>query len=118
MAQTRKKNTGLARSFRKRQTEAESYLWYFLRAKRLLGYKFRRQHPIDNYILDFYCPEKKLAIEVDGGQHGEGFQMVYDRNRSEALEKHGISVIRYWDHDVLTNADGILDDIIQELKCR
>jgi very-short-patch-repair endonuclease len=118
MVKARKKNTGLAKSLRKNQTEVECFLWQYLRAKRLSGHKFRRQHPIGNYILDFYCPEKKLAIEVDGGQHGEGNQMYHDQKRTADLEKNGICVLRYWDYEVLTNTNGILDDIIQELESR
>ena len=91
-----RKNQDLAKTLRKDQTDVEGFLWQFLRAKRLQGYKFRRQHPIGGYILDFYCPEKKLAIEVDGGQHSEDNQMVYDQNRTAILEKDGIRVLRFW----------------------
>jgi very-short-patch-repair endonuclease len=113
-----RKNQDLAKTLRKNQTDVEGFLWQFLRAKRLSGYKFRRQHPIGGYILDFYCPEKKLAIEVDGGQHGEDGQMVSDQTRTACLEKDGIRVLRFWDHDVMTNLDNILDDIIMELEKR
>jgi very-short-patch-repair endonuclease len=93
-------------------------LRHSLRDRRLGGYKFRRQHPIKDFILDFYCPEKKLAVELDGGQHSEGSQMIYDQSRSAILEKEGIKVLRYWDNEVLQNTDGILDDILMELGSR
>jgi very-short-patch-repair endonuclease len=108
----------LARSLRKNQTEAEGYLWQYLRDRRLVGYKFRRQYPIGNYILDFYCPQKKLAIELDGGQHGTNHGLAYDQHRTAILEKHGIKVIRYWDNEVFQNTNNVLDDIIQELEKR
>jgi very-short-patch-repair endonuclease len=86
-----------------------------LRDRRLGGYKFRRQHPIKNFILDLYCPEKKLAVELDGGQHDTKHQIEYDQNRTAILEKEGIKVLRYWDNEVLKYADGILNDILEEL---
>jgi very-short-patch-repair endonuclease len=113
-----RKYQDLAKTLRKNQTDVEGFLWQFLRAKRLQGYKFRRQHPICGYILDFYCHGKKLAIEVDGGQHGQDDQMVQDQNRTAILEKNGIRVLRFWDQDVMTNIDNILDDIVQELEKR
>jgi very-short-patch-repair endonuclease len=108
----------LAKTLRKNQTEAEGYLWQFLRDRRLAGYKFRRQYPIGNYILDFYCPQKKLAIELDGGQHGTDRGLAYDQQRATILEKYGIKVLRYWDNEVFQNTNDILDDIIQELDHR
>ncbi len=108
----------LAKELRANQTEAETHLWQFLRARRLGGYKFHRQHPIGNYILDFYCPEKKLAVELDGGQHATADQMAYDQNRSAIFEKMGIKVLRHWDHDVFQNTEGIVEDILRELGRR
>jgi very-short-patch-repair endonuclease len=110
--------TILARNLRHNQTEVEGRLWQYLRDGRLGGYKFRRQHPIKDYILDFYCPEKKLAVELDGGQHDMAKQMAYDQKRSSILEKGGIRVLRYWDIEVLQNLDGVLDDILGELENR
>jgi very-short-patch-repair endonuclease len=106
-----------ARQLRKNQTEMESRLWQYLRDRRLGGYKFRRQHPVSGYILDFYCPEKKVAVELDGGQHDLAEQMEYDQIRTDILEKMGIKVLRYWDNAVLQNLDGVLDDILEELDC-
>ena len=100
---------------RNSQTEIEGYLWQYLRDRRLGGYKFRRQHPIKEYILDFYCPEKKLAVELDGGQHDTNQQIEYDQKRTASLEKEGIKVLRYWNNEVIQNANGVLDDILEEL---
>jgi very-short-patch-repair endonuclease len=107
-----------ARLLRKNQTEMESRLWQYLRDRRLGGYKFRRQHPVKRYILDFYCPEKKVAVELDGGQHDLDEQMEYDQIRTNILESVGIKVLRYWDNAVLQNPDGVLDDILEELDRR
>jgi very-short-patch-repair endonuclease len=107
-----------ARQLRKNQTEMESRLWQYLRDRCLGGYKFRRQHPVKEFILDFYCPEKKLAVELDGGQHDSPDLMAYDHNRTEILEQEGIKVLRYWDNEASQNLDGVLDDILVELEHR
>ena len=98
----------LAKVLRHNQTEIEGHLWQYLRDRRLGGYKFRRQHPIKGFILDFNCPQKKLAVELDGGQHDTNRQIEYDQNRTAILEKEGIKVLRYWDNEVLQNTDGTL----------
>jgi len=100
-----------ARELRGQQTDAEQLLWNMLRAKRFLGHKFRRQHPIEPYILDFYCDELKLAIELDGGQHAE--QQNYDEHRTRALEACGIRVLRFWNNDVLAQTEAVLEAIYQ-----
>lgn len=107
-----------AKTLRINRTEAETHLWHFLRARRLGGYKFRRQHPIGNYILDFYCSEKKLAIELDGGQHAHEDRSIYDQNRTDILTGMGVKVIRYWDHELFLNIEGIIEDILRELEKR
>jgi very-short-patch-repair endonuclease len=107
-----------ARQLRKNQTEMESRPWQCLRDRRLVGYKFRRQHLVKEFILDFYCPEKKLAVEMDGGQHDSPDQMAYDQNRTKILEKEGIKVLRYWDNETYQNLNGVLDDILVELEHR
>ncbi len=76
-------------------------------------YKFRRQQPIGEYIVDFVCSEKKLIIEVDGGQHIE--QVANDESRSKWLQDQGYRVLRFWNHDVLTMPDAVLTAILQEL---
>jgi very-short-patch-repair endonuclease len=106
----------LARNLRKSQTEAEQILWSKLRSRQLLGFKFRRQHPIENYILDFYCIEAQLAIEIDGGQHAEKENIKRDDQRTALLNQKGIRVIRYWNNDVLEHIDEIYEDIYINLK--
>ncbi len=91
---------GQERHLRKGQTEIEARLWHYIRDRRLKGKKFRRQHPIGAYILDFYCPEAKLAIELDGGGHAEQAQKVYAAERERVLALRGIEVLRFWDNEV------------------
>jgi very-short-patch-repair endonuclease len=85
---------GFARQMRRAPTRAEDRLWSWLRDRRFTGYKFRRQYPILHYILDFYCPELKLAIEVDGGDHEMAWLSEYDDERSEPLSIRGIKFVR------------------------
>ena len=103
----KKKLTPAARQLRNDPTEAEKYLWYALRLKNL-GVKFRRQTVIGRYIVDFVCLEKKLVVEVDGGQHCESED---DLRRDEWLRAQGFVVLRFWNHDVLENRDGVLHEI-------
>ncbi len=99
---------------KKEQTDAEKLLWHHLRNRQLNSNKFKRQHPMQNYIIDFYCVEKKLAIEVDGSQHINNIN--YDENRTRELEKLDIRVIRFWDNDVLQNTEGVLEKILEALQ--
>lgn len=101
-----------ARYLRKSQTDAESLLWSRLRARQLTGIKFRRQHPIGPYVLDFYCAEAHLAVEVDGSQHLESIAINQDQARMKFLENKSIKVIRFWNHEVLENLDAVLESII------
>jgi len=103
-----------ARNLRKEQTDAETFLWYLLRGWRLAGKKFRRQHPIPPYVVDFYCHEEKLVIEIDGGQHSNTRR--YDEARTSFLEKQGLRVIRFWNHEVLHHIEGVLESIWNELQ--
>lgn len=112
------RNKPLARSLRKNQTEIEGHLWQYLRGRQLGGYKFRRQHPIGAFIVDFYCSEKKLAIELDGDQHADPGHILYDESRTAILKKEGIKVLRYWDFDVLNDTNSVLDNILEELDNR
>lgn len=93
--------TEYSRLNRKNQTEAEKLMWSHLRRKQLNGCKFNRQYAINNYILDFYCVEKRLAVELDGSQHVD--QITYDNKRTRDLETLGITVLRFWDNEVFTN---------------
>ncbi|BBL58979.1 endonuclease domain-containing protein [Methylomonas koyamae] len=101
--------TSNARSLRKTQTDAEHLLWRHLRNRQLCGQKFRRQFPIDSFIVDFVCLEVKLIVELDGGQHAK--QIEYDEKRTEQLQKRGFKVTRFWNNDVFQNTSGVLEAI-------
>ena len=105
----------LRRSLRKNQTTPEKLLWRELRSKRLNGKKFFRQFSVGRYILDFYCPEHKIAIELDGAQHLEPAAMKYDEARTAWLETRGITVKRYPNSEVMENMDGVLEDILRSV---
>ena len=104
----------IARGLRRNQTDAERALWFRLRDRRLRGLKFRRQVPVDRYVVDFLCADANLVIELDGGQHVE--RSKQDMERTKALEAHGYLVLRFWNHDVLSNTDGVVESIIDTLK--
>jgi very-short-patch-repair endonuclease len=89
-------------------TDAEMLLWRLLRNRRLGGFKFRRQHPVGRFVLDFYCDVAKLAVELDGGGHAETGQRRRDTDRAEALAGEGIRVLRFWNNEVLDNTEGVL----------
>ena len=108
--------TNLARGLRRNQSDAERNIWSRLRNSGLDRVKFRRQQPIGKYIVDFISFEKKLIIEVDGGQHNEPRQMEKDPQRATYLGKKGYRVIRFWNNDILDNIDGVLETIKEELK--
>ncbi len=94
-------------------TAAETHLWQRLRARQVCGKKFRRQHPVRKYILDFACIEAKLAIEVDGSQH---FELQYqDHQRTAWLEVQGWKVLRFWNNEVLQNVEGVLLEVLNAL---
>ena len=98
-----------SRRLRKGQTDAEQALWKLLRNRQLHGHKFRRQHPLPPYILDFYCVEKKLVVELDGGHHLE--QEAYDKQRTEFLATHGIMVLRFWNDEIFKQPENVLTKI-------
>ena len=104
------------RSLRKNQTETETILWIYLCNRKLNDTKFFRQYSIGNYIIDFYCPKKKLAIEIDGGQHTLDKVEEHDKKRTEYLKTKEIRVIRFWNNEVFENIDGVIDRIVEELK--
>jgi very-short-patch-repair endonuclease len=89
-----------ARHLRRNQTDAERRIWRHLRGRRLMGLRFRRQHPIGPYFADFVCLELRLVVELDGGQHADPCGLERDRVRTAALEERGYEVIRLWDNDV------------------
>jgi very-short-patch-repair endonuclease len=96
------------RRLRKDQTEAEKMFWSHVRNRQFHGIRFLRQYSIGPYILDLYCPENKTAVELDGGQHNNPKEKVYDTVRSEYLQAQGIIVLRFWDHEVLLDIQGVL----------
>ena len=100
----------LARSLRHHSTDAERILWRHLRARRLAGYKFRRQVVLEPYIVDFLCLKARLIVEADGGQHLQ--QVKSDAERSCYLEKLGYKVIRFWNHEILGDIDSVLERIL------
>lgn len=102
-----------ARDLRKAQTDAEAVLWRLLRSRQLTAYKFRRQHPVAGYVADFACIKSKLIVEADGGQHNEN---AADAARTATLTRRGWRVLRFWNHEILTNADGVLMRIAESLE--
>jgi very-short-patch-repair endonuclease len=104
----------LARRLRQTPTDAEIRLWSRLRGKQLEGLRFRRQQPIGHYVVDFFCPDATLVIEVDGGQHTD--QEAKDDVRTRWLEARGYRVIRFWNNDVLANTEGVLLAILDALR--
>ena len=109
-----KPRTHRARDLRQQSTDAERKLWSILCNRQLGGLKFRRQFPIDRYFADFACREAKLIVEVDGGQHAD--RADYDEARTRVIETYGWHVVRFGNHDVLTNLEGVADAILFEIQ--
>jgi very-short-patch-repair endonuclease len=109
--------TDTARSLHCRSTDAERKLWSRLRDRRLMGFKFKRQAPRGRYVVDFLCVEAGLAVEVDGSQHVTQRSQA-DRHRTADLERDGLTVLRFWNNDVLANIDGVLTLISETLSQR
>ncbi|HXX74806.1 MAG TPA: endonuclease domain-containing protein [Nitrospiraceae bacterium] len=105
----------LKRRLRSDMTGPEKRLWSRLRARQLQGVKFRRQHGIGPYIVDFYCPERSLVIEVDGDSHADAEQSQKDQRRDRYLQSIGLSVVRYGNDDIMKNLDGVLEDLQKRL---
>ncbi|HSC11254.1 MAG TPA: endonuclease domain-containing protein [Rhodanobacteraceae bacterium] len=101
-----------ASALRGTPTDAESALWFHLRAGRLDGLKFRRQHPLPPYVVDFYCHEAKLVVELDGSQHSDSA----DSTRTAALNRQGLCVMRFWDNDVLQRTESVLVAILNAAR--
>jgi very-short-patch-repair endonuclease len=102
-----------ARQLRLLSTDAERRMWSALRNRRLLRYKFRRQHPIGQYVVDFVCTEHRLVVELDGGQHANN---QADMRRTLWLKSQGWKVIRFWNNDVLANTGGVIETILRVLQ--
>ena len=100
--------TGVARGLRKQSTDTEQYLWRHLRGRQVEGFKFRRQQPVGRYVVDFMNLEKKVVIELDGGQHAVD---PSDKMRDEWLRGEGYEVLRFWDNQVFSNLEGVLEKI-------
>jgi very-short-patch-repair endonuclease len=110
----RKLNTEPARRLRRNQTDAERLLWFRLRDRRLVGWKFRRQAPIDRFVVDFCCADAKLIVELDGGQHEQDKER--DAPRTRVLGAMGYLVLRFWNHEVMRNMDGVLGEILSTIN--
>jgi very-short-patch-repair endonuclease len=104
----------MARSLRRRETDAERKLWSKIRGNQL-GVKFRRQQPVGDYIVDFISFDRNLIIELDGSQHGEPGNAAADGKRTQYLEGRGFKVLRFWDNDALQNIEGVVFRILQEM---
>ena len=105
-----------ARELRLRTTEAEQKLWDLVRNRKLKGKKFRRQHAIADYVVDFYCNESKLAIELDGNFHTETEAKDYDKSRTALLNELGITVLRFWNEEMIKNPDRVSQRISKHLE--
>ncbi|MDE0405028.1 MAG: endonuclease domain-containing protein [Nitrospira sp.] len=103
-----------AQELRQHSTDAEQALWKHLRNRQLAGYKFRRQVLIGKYIADFVCFERKIVIEVDGGHHQE--QALYDTDRTTWLESQGFQVLRFWNHEILAEAEAVQEALLVALQ--
>ncbi|MDE0146573.1 MAG: endonuclease domain-containing protein [Nitrospira sp.] len=103
-----------AQELRQHSTDAEQALWKHLRNRQLAGYKFRRQVPLGKYIADFVCFERKIVIEVDGGHHQE--QALYDTDRTTWLESQGFQVLRFWNHEILAEAEAVQEALLVALQ--
>ena len=103
--------TEKARYLRKNMTPQENIMWNHLRNKRYKGLQFKRQEPINRYIVDFVCHSKKLIIEIDGGQHNEDKNILYDNERTKYLESLGYEVVRFWNNDIDNNIEGVFEEI-------
>ena len=103
----------IAGMLRRNQTTAERVLWFKLRDRRLAGFKFRRQFPIGKYFLYFVCIEARVAIEIDGGQHSANLR---DVERQNFIEEQGFVILRFWNHEVIGNIDGVCEAIVASLE--
>lgn len=104
------------RSLRRKMTKAEIFLWVQLKNKQILGYKFRRQYSVGYFVIDFYCPKLKLALEVDGDSHFTKEAREYDKRREKYIKSFGIRFLRVTNLDVYRNMEGVIDKIIEIIK--
>ncbi|MDI9219941.1 endonuclease domain-containing protein [Pantoea sp. EA-12] len=113
-----KGQTERQRALRQTMPETEYRLWRFLRNRNFCGAKFRRQHPVGIYIVDFACIERLLIVELDGGQHGEELARMYDEKRTAYLQQRGWRVIRFWNNQVMGEFDAVMEEIYRCLILR
>jgi very-short-patch-repair endonuclease len=105
-----------AKQMRENATKAEKMLWLRLRNRQIAGLKFRRQHPIDKFIADFYCHEKKLVVELDGSIHSQQEQTDLDKGRTETLNEFGITVVRFKNEEILNNIEDVTKQIQNKIS--
>lgn len=105
--------TSLRRKLRQQPTRAEAFLWFHLRNKKLLGYKFRRQHGVGRYVLDFFCAKLMLGIEVDGATHLDPAKKEHDEVRQRWIEAQGVRIVRFTDNEILADPDAVLEKLRQ-----
>jgi very-short-patch-repair endonuclease len=105
-----------ANQLRRNETEAEEKLWALLRNRQLKGKKFRRQHPVMKYVADFYCHESKLVVEADGDFHRDPDMVEYDKVRTAHLNEAGITVLRFWNADIIKNPEKVIQKIAEYLQ--
>lgn len=106
-----------ARILRKNMTPQERKLWNIIKNRQFYGFRFRRQFPIGNYIVDFVCRNSKIVIEIDGGQHNGQEEIKYDKTRSEYLNNEGYQVIRFWNNDIDNNIEGVYEKLKEVFNC-
>ena len=106
-------STTIARTLRRGATDAEKRVWHLLRSRQASA-KFRRQQPIEGYVVDFVSFEHRLVIEIDGGQHGDADE--YEQRRTRCLEANGFRILRFWNNDVLENIVGVFERFVEELR--
>ncbi|MFQ6030978.1 MAG: endonuclease domain-containing protein [Dehalococcoidia bacterium] len=111
-------STSRARELRAKLTDAERRLWDQLRGRQLGHYKFRRQQPVGPYIVDFVCFEKKLILELDGGQHNRSEQAAYDSVRTAWLESQGFKVLRFWNNQIFNELESVKSYLREALETR
>ena len=107
-----------ARDLRRNSTLQEIKLWNILKNRQFYGYKFLRQDPIKPYIVDFICRKKKLIIEIDGGQHNQTKDILYDKQRTEFLNSLGYKVIRFWNNEIDNNIEGVYEILMSEFEIK
>src|SRR5438552_18718795 len=112
------KHRGRAKELRHDQTEAETFVWSQLRGRRFSGFKFRRQVPLGNYIVDFVCLDRRVIVELDGGQHNETAARSYDARRDAWLRSQGFEVLRFWNSDVFEEWEGLAERVWHTLRSR